>query len=583
MLDALSFACPDWEEKLKRGETPIADVPLNAVYAEVAVDLFNKLRIPDVAGQPTMGEAAGEWVRDIVRAAFGCVSLVDDPKRPGKKKLVRHVGEVFNLVPKKNAKTTNAGAIGLVWLQLNRTPNANGVVIGPTQEVADTCFGQMSQMIELDDYLRKRFRVIEHRKTIIDMEIDQDTGRPRNAKLRVKSFDPKVVTGGIPAFAILDELHVMAESHYASRVIGQIRGGMITSTESLLVIITTQSENRPSGVFKVELDYARGVRDGKITQSVRMLPVIYEFSERVQLSADRKWQDPAIWHQVMPNLGLSLHLDRMIDEFQQAKDKGLSNLTEWASQHLNIQPGMGTHDDRWAGADFWAHAAQPGLTLDEIIATSDVCTFGGDGGGLDDLMSMGVIGRHRETRVWRFWARAWADPIVFERRKQIAETLRGFEKDGDLVVGDLNTAELEIVAICARLHAAGLLPEKDGIGLDPFGIASLLDHLGLAGLGETITGIGQGYKLGPAIQTLPRMLKDRKLIHCDQPLVAWSVGNVKTVIRGNNTLIEKKEAGVTKIDPVIAMLNAAMLMLRDPEASGASEGSYLDDTEMLVF
>ena len=581
MLDGLSFACPDWEAKLAAGQTPIPDIPVNDVYADVAVALFNKLRIPDVPGQPTMGEAAGDWVRDIVRAAFGCVSLVDDPKRAGGKKLIRHVGELFNLVPKKNAKTTNAGAIGLVWLQLNRTPNANGVVIGPTQEVADTCFAQMAQMIELDDYLRKRFRVIEHRKTIIDMAIDEATGRPRNAKLRVKSFDPKVVTGGIPAFAILDELHVMAESHYASRVIGQIRGGMVTNSESLLIIITTQSENRPSGVFKTELDYARAVRDGRVTQSVRMLPVLYEFSESVQASPDQKWKDPSIWYQVMPNLGLSLDLRRMIDEFQQARDKGQSNVIEWASQHLNIQVGMGMHDDRWSGADFWKGAAQPGLTLDEIIATSDVCTFGGDGGGLDDLMSMGVIGRHRETRVWRFWARAWADPIVFDRRKQISETLRGFVKDGDLVIGDLNAAEVEITAICKRLSEAGLLPEKDGIGLDPFGIASLLDHLGLAGLGETITGIGQGYKLGPAIQTLPRMLKDRKLIHCDQPLVAWAVANVKTVIRGSNTLIEKKEAGVTKIDPVIAMLNAAMLMLRDPEA--ATTGSYLDDNEMLVL
>jgi phage terminase large subunit-like protein len=85
------------------------------------------------------------------------------------------------------------------------------------------------------------------------------------------------------------------------------------------------------------------------------------------------------------------------------------------------------------------------------------------------------------------------------------------------------------------------------------------------------------------VQTIPRMLKDRKLVHCSQPLVDWAVGNVKTVVRGSNTLIEKMGAGVTKIDPVIALLNASMLMLRDPEASGAAAGSYLDDAEMLVL
>jgi hypothetical protein len=35
------------------------------------VAIFNNLRLPDVPGQPAMAEAAGDWFRDIVRAAFG--------------------------------------------------------------------------------------------------------------------------------------------------------------------------------------------------------------------------------------------------------------------------------------------------------------------------------------------------------------------------------------------------------------------------------------------------------------------------------------------------------------------------------
>ena len=66
---ALDFACPDWFERLQRGDTPITDLPLDEAEAERAVAMFNKLRVPDLIGQPPMAEVGGEWMRDIVRAA----------------------------------------------------------------------------------------------------------------------------------------------------------------------------------------------------------------------------------------------------------------------------------------------------------------------------------------------------------------------------------------------------------------------------------------------------------------------------------------------------------------------------------
>lgn len=213
-LDGLSFACPDWADRLRRGQTPITDLPLDPVIGDAAVDLFNLLRVPDIPGQPTMAEVGGDWIRDIVRAAFGSID-----RETGK----RFVGEIFNLIPKKNSKTTNAAALGLIALLMNRRPNIDGVIIGPTQEVADKCFAQAAGMIEADPYLRRRFKVIEHKKTILDLHQDEETGVRMNAKLKIKSFDPKVVTGSIPAFAIIDELHLMAEMNHAERVIGQTR------------------------------------------------------------------------------------------------------------------------------------------------------------------------------------------------------------------------------------------------------------------------------------------------------------------------------------------------------------------------
>lgn len=575
MSDLSWAACPDWWEKLKAGATPIPVLELDEDLAEVAVALFDKLVVPDIPGQPTMGEVAEDWARDIVRAAFGSVD---------RKTGVRQVGEIFTLVPKKNTKTTLAACIGLIALQMNTTPNIRGIVVGPTQGVADTCFGQMEGMIEADPWLKKRFKVDQHKKQITDIFADRTTGRPLNAKLKVVSFDPAVTTGGIPAFAILDELHVMAERHYATRVIGQIRGGMITNPKSLLIIITTQSEVPPQGVFKAELEYARKVRDGKITEDVRMLPVLYEFPEKMQGAKDQPWKNPKTWGAVLPNLGRSITIERLIPEFRKAVETGPEELARWASQHLNIQIGLGHHLGGWVGANYWAKAEDVELDLDRILATSEVCTVGVDGGGMDDLLGLAVLGRHRETKRWQLWVSAWAHEVVLERRKSIAERLRDLQRDDALTICEAPTQDIEeLVQIVLRVHEAGLLPERGGVGLDPEGVAAIVDALQLAGIPhDTLASVTQGYKLNGAIKGTERKLFDGSLRHCGQPLAAWCVGNAKTEARGNAVIVTKAVSGAGKIDPLMAAFNAVYLMSLNPEATRHDLSGFLADPVMVV-
>jgi len=155
-----SFACPDWETRLREGRSLLPDLPLDEAMAAKAVGIFNNLRLPDVPGQPALAEAAGDWQRDIVRAVFGSIDATG----------VRRVAEVLPLVPKKNAKTTGGAAIMVTALLMNQRPRAEFVLVGPTQEIADIAFQQASGMIEADPegFLATRFHVADHTKTITD-------------------------------------------------------------------------------------------------------------------------------------------------------------------------------------------------------------------------------------------------------------------------------------------------------------------------------------------------------------------------------------------------------------------------------
>ncbi len=501
--------------------------------------------------QPRFAEAAGEWGRDIVRAVFG--SLDENN--------VRRVPEVFELIPKKNAKTTNGAAIMLTALMMNERPRAKFALFGPEREVADRAFQQAVGMIEADPYLKKRFKIRDHLKTIVD--------RTNKATLRIQTFDMKSATGGIWAGVLLDELHLMSAFPFASRLMMQIRGGLKTVSEAFLIIITTQSDEPPAGVFKTELKYARGVRDGTIKNS-KMLPILYEFSEEMQTSKDRLWENPEFWPLVLPNLGRGLTIEGLIDDYAKAKEKGEEEVRIWASQHLNIQIGLGLHSERWRGADFWETAADASLSFEELIERCEVVTIGIDGGGLDDLLGLCATGRCKVTRDWLNCYRAWGQRDVLKLRKDIAEKLTDFERDKDLVLCDDPTQDIKEVAdIVEMFFTAGLLPEKDAVGFDPQGVSAMVDELAARGIaGDMVVSISQGFRLSSAVWGMERKLKDGTLWHDGSPLMNWCVGNAKAEQKGNAILITKQAAGKAKIDPLVAGFNSFTLMARNPEANG---------------
>ena len=544
------LSCPDWWRRLQQGKSLVPDLPLWTAEGERAVRIFNKLRLADVPGTPTMEEAGGEWFRDIVRAMFGSVDPVT------RQRMIR---ELFALVPKKNSKTTDGALLMVTALLMNQRPRASFVMTAPVQDVAQLAFDAAAGAIDLDGVLSRKFHVRHHLKTILHRET--------KAELEIMTFDPSVLTGQkISGGALIDELHVCAKMAKAPKALRQIRGGMLPFPESFLALITTQSDDPPVGVFAEELTKARDIRDGK--REGAMLPVLYEFPREVQESADRKWEQPALWPLVTPNLGKSITVERLIADHADAKATSESELRIWASQHLNVQIGVALAAAGWAGAEFWERRGDPLLTLDALLARSEVVVVGVDGGGLDDLLGLAVVGREKGSRKWLHWAHAWAHEIVLERRKELEPQLRDFERDGDLtIVGLPGQDVIELADYVQKINEAGLLPEKHAIGVDPAGIGAVVDELTLDERGidmDQIIAVSQGWKLNGAIKTTERAVAGGDFVHGAQPIMAWAVGNAKVVPVGNAVTITKQAAGSAKIDPLMATFNAVTLMALNP-------------------
>jgi phage terminase large subunit-like protein len=530
--------------------------PLFPAEAAAGMAVFDELRIVDAPRSPRIGDVCLPWVRDFAASIFGAYDA-DTGHR-----LIR---EFFLLISKKNSKSTIAAGVMLAMLVRNWRMSGEFMIVAPTVEVANNSFYPARDMIRADPALADLMHVQEHVRTI--------THRKTRATLKVVAADNESVGGKKAIGVFVDELWLFGRRPNAENMLREATGGLASRPEGFVIYASTQSDEPPSGVFRQKLKYARKVRDGGVVDP-QFLPVLYEWPQAM-LDA-KAYRDPANAYVTNPNLGASVDEEFLTRELAKADEGGPESLAGFLAKHQNVEIGLSLMSDRWAGADYWQENADPSLTLDELLRRSDVVTVGIDGGGLDDLLGLAVLGRDAQTGAWLHWGHAWAHPSVLERRKSEAPRFADFERDGDLTMAANVGADVDDVAeIVRQCEDSGVL---DKIGVDPIGIGAVLDAIDAVGIkAERIVGISQGWKLAGAIKTAERKLAEGALRHGGRPLMAWAVGNAKVEPRGNAITITKQAAGTAKIDPLMALLNAVALMSLNPS------GQSIYETQELII
>lgn len=520
--------------------------PLFPHEAEEAMKVFRELRMVDVAGSPTFGEASRPWFNEFVAAVMGAY----DPET-GR----RLITEFFLLISKKNGKSTGAAGIMMTVLIRNWRESAEFLILAPTVEIANNSFAPARDMVRKDPELSALMHVQDHVRTI--------TNRITNATLKVVAADAETVGGKKATGVLVDELWQFGKKPNAENMLREATGGLASRPEGFVIYLTTQSDEAPSGVFRSKLQYARKVRDGKLDDK-RFLPVIYEFPP--EMIEEKEHLDPKNFYVTNPNLDASVDREFLERELSKAEESGDESLCGFLSKHLNVEIGLALSSDRWAGADYWQAAAGKRITLSQLIERCEVIDLGIDGGGLDDLLGFAAVGRCSETREWLLWVHAWAHPSVLKRHKQEAARFRDFANDADLTLVERIGDDVgEVAELAMQVEAAGKL---DKIGVDPHGLGGILDALEQIGIAkDKIIGISQGWKMVGAIKTAERRLAENGLKHGGQPLMAWCVGNAKVEPKGNAIAITKQAAGYAKIDPLMAMFNAVSLMALNPQTS----------------
>ena len=571
MTPAWVTSLPDWKERIVARRSMIPALPLNEARAERALRIFKRLRLVDVLGEPTTGEACAQWVFDFVRTIFGAY----DQERQR-----QQIREFLLLVAKKNGKSSIAAGIMVTALIMNERRQGEYLILAPTKDVADNSFGPAFGMISADPALKARFKPSNVTR-VIENRLDGTT-------LQVKAADAEAVGGQKAIGILIDELWLFGKKATAENILSEATGSLAARPEGFVIYLSTQSDEPPAGVFKKRLDYHRDVRDGLIVDPTS-LPLIYEFPPDMQ--RDEKWRDPANFYIPNPSLGHGVDLEWLSTEYTKKETEGTGSLRLFIAKHLNVEIGMNLRANRWPGADYWQGTVEPGLTRQAVLERSEVIVVGIDGGGLDDLFGLCVLGRerveseftittdgvskvYREKR-WLLWSHAWCHRGVLARRKIIASRLEDFALAGELTIVDDQLGDISaMVDIVEEIKDRGLL---GAVAADPYSLGEFQNAMVSIGVTEDnklLVGVGQGWRMMNAIKTAERRLARGMLRHGGSSLMAWCIGNLKIEATATAIRATKQAAGDQKIDPAMAMFDAIDIMSANPEATGKRELQY---------
>lgn len=601
-----STAQPDWRKRILAGKSLVPFAPLFPSEAEEALQYFNALKVVDVAGEPCFGDIARPWVTDFVASIFGAC----DPDTG--RRLIR---EFFLLISKKNGKSTLAAGIMITALLLNWRKSAEFIILAPTIKVANNSAKAAMDMVTNDPDLALYLKTTPHERKI--------EHRTTGATLSIVAADSNTVSGTKATGILIDELWLFGKQARAEEMLREATGGLASRPEGFVIALSTQSDEPPAGVFADWLKRHRQIRDGEIL-APRALGLLYEFPD--DMIKSEAYKKPENFYITNPNMGASVDETFLLDEQEKERQKGSKSLVGFYAKHLNVQPGMASRSDSWAGAEFWKKAAVPALSLDDLIERCEVIIPGLDGGGLDDLYGMTVLGRETvEVEIdapvqqeadegdaagdvpiepleivngkvlvkrWLSWSHAWGHKVILERRPAIASRLFDLEKRGELTLlanGAMSANGLpadiaQIVDIIVRIKDAGLLC---CVAVDPAMLGELVDALADVEIVEEnesigrnyVVGVPQGYAMMTAIKTSERKLANGTLAHADQELMDWCVGNLKIEPTATAIRATKQFAGDAKIDPAMALFNAVTIMAQNPEACR----SIYEDRGLLVL
>ncbi len=296
------------------------------------------------------------WQKAAVSAMFGIVD----------KKDLRQFREVVMVEGRKCGKSLLGASVGKNVLFNDGEYGARGFCVAPKLDQADIIYSTMWASISLDPELREKTK---HRKS--DLYIEES-----NSTFKKIAFNAKKSDGFNPSICICDEF----ASWPAEQGLKQyevMKSAMGAREQPIMLAISTAGYVN-DGIYDELMKRCTSFLLGN-SKETRLLPFLYMIDDL------DKWNDINELRKSMPNLGVSVSIDYMLEEIAIAEGS-LSKKTEFLCKYCNIKQNS---SQAWLRSTDVQKAVGDPLDLNDF--RSRYCVAGIDLARTTDLTSCVVV------------------------------------------------------------------------------------------------------------------------------------------------------------------------------------------------
>ena len=523
----IRLMCMRWERDLQRD-----DIYLDKADATQVCDFMETLR-------HFKGLLAGQHLQLEDWQVFAFVNIFGWKYTSTRRRRFRYADI---LVPRKNGKTMMASGLALYMLFMDEEPGAEVYAAAVDREQAKLCFDGSKELIKgsmVEDYAR--VRIGEIRNTA-------NAGIYKPLTKETKNKD-----GLNPHGAICDERHAWA----TNEIYDLIKTGMGARSQPLIFSISTAGMDT-SLPYYADVQVLRDVLLG-LKEKDNHFIMLY-----IPDDGDR-YDDPAVWAKVNPNLGVSVSLDYMEAECAEAKMKGGSTLAAFCVKNLNM----------------WVDAPTVWIQDDDVAANNK--PFTEDLSGAECYVGVDFA-RKTDIVAVAFWFPKFkvAKFLFLVPEAKIVETedrvdYRRWSEQGwvESVPGNVIDEDWFLARIIQELDKYNV----KCLAYDPWGMWNVVGKFGR--YENILTEYQQSIRyMSVPTKWMESAVLKHELNFLDNPVIRWMFKNVVIYIDPNANIKLDKAKARNKIDGVVALVDAIGGWLT--KTSGKTGEIYRDHTLRTV-
>lgn len=453
------------------------------------------------------------WQHFIIGSLFGWVN---------KETKLRRFKESVIFVGRKNGKTTLISGVANYGVSQDKENGAEIHMLANTMKQARLLFDESKAMIKASPQLRRNFRpqrdAILYDKTI--------------SKIEPQAADSEKLDGLNTHIGIFDEIHEFKDFKLIS-VIKNSRGARL---QPLLIYITTAGYQLDGPLVDM-VEAGKDTLDGIIEDE-------RTFYFLASLDDEDDMNDRETWVKANPNLGVSINIDDMEEEWIKAK-RTPAERGDFITKRFNI---FANNDEM----SFIDHATLQ--KNNEVISVDELeglpCTIGYDLSETEDFTSACATFALDNGKV-AVLSHSWIPKHKVEYSNEKIP-YREWEEAGYLTIQD--TPYIDYNDVFDWILKINEHYPVEKITYDRANAFKLNQEL--KNYGFETEEVRQGaITLSPALKDLKEMFLDGKIIFNNNPLMKWYINNVQLKMDRNGNWLPSKQSRYRKIDGFAAMLN----------------------------